>query len=84
MRRWNGWGDESIRIELPEAARAYLRERLGAPAPPQDAPFDRLVANVTFSRLPAHPLVDASPATRVLHARGQSLPDWLALRFGRI
>lgn len=84
MRRWNGWGDESIRIELPEAARAYLRERLGAPAPPQDAPFDRLVANVTFSRLPAHALVDASPATRVLHARGQSLPDWLALRFGRI
>ncbi len=84
MRRWNGWGDESIRIELPEAARAYLRERLGAPAPPQDAPFDRLVANVTFGRLPAHALVDASPATRVLHARGQSLPDWLALRFGRI
>jgi alkyldihydroxyacetonephosphate synthase len=84
MRRWNGWGDERVRIEVPQGALTYLYERLGTGAPPPDASFDSVVASVEAGRLPAHPLVDASAATRVLHARGQSLPDWFALRFGRI
>ncbi len=36
------------------------------------------------SHLPAHPLIDTDPADRARHARGQSLPDWVALRSGRV
>lgn len=84
MRRWNGWGEEAVQLDLPENALAYLRERLGEGVPPRDARFEEIVASAEPSRLPAHPTIDTSAATRVLHARGQSLPDWLALRFGRI
>ncbi len=84
MLRWNGWGDESVRVPLPDAALRYLRERLGPIAPPPDASLQSVVAGVAPSRLPEHPNIDTNPQTRVLHACGQSLPDWFALRFGRI
>lgn len=41
-------------------------------------------AGIPAGRLPAHPLVRTDARTRVLHARGQSLPDWFDLRFGRL
>jgi alkyldihydroxyacetonephosphate synthase len=84
MRRWNGWGDENVRVEIPQGALEYLRELIGSGNPPPDASFESVTAAVPASRLPQHPLVDVSPATRALHARGQSLPDWFALRFGRL
>jgi alkyldihydroxyacetonephosphate synthase len=84
MRRWNGWGDENVRVEVPQGALDYLRELIGPGNPPPDASFESVIANVPASRLPQHPLVDVTPTTRALHARGQSLPDWLALRFGRL
>src|SRR3972149_2063269 len=31
---------------------------------------------------PPHPLVIIDPAARLVHARGHSLPDWVALRYG--
>ncbi len=83
-RRWNGWGDASVCIDLPEDALAYLRERLGESTPPHDAPIDDVIAAVAPSRLPPAAAIDTTPLTRLQHARGQSLPDWLALRFGRI
>ena len=84
MRRWNGWGDENVRVEIPQGALEYLRELIGPGDPPPEASFESVTNAVPASRLPQHPLVDVSPATRVLHARGQSLPDWFALRFGRL
>ena len=84
MRRWNGWGDDAIAVPLPKAAIAYLAERVGAGTPPSDAALADVLARVTPSRLPADPRIDTNPETRVRHARGQSLPDWLALRFGQI
>ncbi len=84
MRRWNGWGDPAVSLDLAQRALTDLRERLGESTPPQDASLDDVVASVPASRLPPSAAVDVSPVTRVLHARGQSLPDWLALRFGRI
>jgi len=84
MRRWNGWGDDSIDYPLSENAGAFLEELVGPGAPPRDATFDEVVAGVPPGRLPPHPLVSADPAERVRHARGQSLPDWVALRSGRI
>ena len=84
MRRWNGWGDDSVDMELGTEARAFLRERLGAGTAPDDAGFDAACARLPAGRLPPHPLVDAGAPARLLHAYGQSLPDWLRLRYGRI
>lgn len=84
MRRWNGWGDDSVRYPLSASAGTFLSGRLGAGTPSKDAAFKDVVATVPASRLPTHPLVTTDAAERARHARGQSLPDWIALRSGRI
>ena len=84
MRRWNGWGDDTVPYHLPANAPALLDEWVGRGAPPRDVTPDEVLAAVPPSRLPAHPLVSAEPGDRLRHARGQSLPDWVALRSGRI
>ncbi|MBC7232461.1 MAG: FAD-binding oxidoreductase [Chloroflexi bacterium] len=84
MRRWNGWGDETFVYPLPDSAVPFLQDWIGPAEPPHDAALDEVISSVPDSRLPSHPLVDTDPFARVLHARGQSLPDWIALRSGRI
>jgi len=84
MKRWNGWGDERITYPLPESAARYLAAQLGAGTPIPDAAFEPVVAALPASRLPRHPLMITDPADRLRHARGQSLPDWIALRSGQI
>ena len=84
MKRWNGWGDVEIDFPLPEEARLFLRERLGPANPLADAAFEDVVAAVPESRFPEHPLLSRDPDQRLLHARGQSFPDWLALRSGKL
>lgn len=84
MRRWNGWGDESISSHLPDSAVAFLAERVGPGTPPFDATLGDALAAVPPALLPEHPLFSRDPLTRLLHARGQSLPDWVALRSGSV
>lgn len=84
MRRWNGWGDDTIDVALNDDALAFLEARIGAGQAPVDASFDAACAAIAPSRLAPHPLVDTSPSVRALHALGQSLPDWLRLRHGRL
>lgn len=84
MRRWNGWGSEQTDYPVPESALAALAEWVGPAQPVPQAVLDDIVRGVPEPPLPAHPLISTDPADRVLHARGQSLPDWVALRFGRI
>jgi len=84
MRRWNGWGDDTIHYPLPADASAFLEQRIGPATPPTDSDFAEVVARVPDSRLPDHPLVTADPACRVRHARGQSFPDWVVMRSGQI
>ncbi len=84
MRRWNGWGDDAVAYPLPAGAVRFLEERLGPGTPPRDATLSDVLATVPGSRLPPHPLVSREPDVRLRHARGQSLPDWIALRFGRV
>jgi len=50
----------------------------------RDATLEEVIARVPPSRLPAHSLISVDPAERVRHARGQSLPDWIAMRSGCI
>lgn len=83
MRRWNGWGDDGIVDEVPLAGLQALEGVLGRGTPPRDATLADVVAGIGPSRLPRHPLVETDAEVRLRHARGQSLPDWLALRSGR-
>ncbi len=88
MRRWNGWGDDQFSLELPPEGHRFLEARIGPGTPLPDARLEAVCEQVPESRLPADPevddLIDRSPECRVRHARGQSLPDWLALRSGDI
>jgi alkyldihydroxyacetonephosphate synthase len=84
MRRWNGWGDYATVYPLHITAGQYLRDLLGdAPTEP-DASFNQILASIPASGLPDHPLITTSAEERLRHSRGQSLPDWIALRSGKI
>jgi len=82
MRRWNGWGEESVNSPLSPAAAAFIKDVIGPGILSRDATLEEVIARVPPSRLPSHPFTSADPAERVRHARGQSLPDWIALRSG--
>lgn len=86
MQRWNGWGDEQFKLELPAQGQSFLSDRVGAARPLTDVTLESVCAKVPETRLPADSrvdaLIDTSAEARVRHARGQSLPDWLALRSG--
>lgn len=57
---------------------------VGPGKPPRDAGLEDVLAAVPQGRLPGHRLVTADPLERLRHSRGQSLPDWIALRSGRV
>jgi alkyldihydroxyacetonephosphate synthase len=85
MRRWNGWGDEAVSAHVGAAARRFLETRLGPATGPRDAALADVVARVAPSRLgPVDGLLDTDPELRLRHARGQSFPDLVALRSGRL
>lgn len=84
MRRWNGWGDDAVDVALEPQTLAFLQARIGPGAAPADARIEDVCAALAPSRLPPHRLVDTAPETRLRHALGQSLPDWLRLCYGRV
>ncbi len=84
MRRWNGWGDEAVTYSVHKSAAAFLKRLLGPGSPPKDASVQDALSHVPKSKLPRHPLISTDIAARLTHARGQSLPDWIDLRTGRI
>jgi len=84
MRRWNGWGDETVTAALPPRAIPFLADRLGPGSRPRDAPLRNVLERLPPPLVPATGGLDADPLSRLHHARGQSLPDWVALRSGRI
>src|SRR5260370_6086865 len=84
MKRWNGWGEETITAPLSAAATAFLQHIVGIGTPPRDATLEEVAASLPASRLPVRPGISTDPGARIRHARGQSLPDWIALRSGCI
>lgn len=84
MQRWNGWGDDSITYPVQPAAARLLADEMEPGTPPLDATLDEVLSSVPASRLPEHTLITSDPETRLRHSRGQSLPDWVALRSGHI
>ncbi|MHB8892797.1 MAG: FAD-binding oxidoreductase [Candidatus Limnocylindrales bacterium] len=87
MRRWNGWGDEDDDTHVGGSGRRFLEKALGPGVTPRDATLAQVVAAVPPSRLPNagdDPLLSTDPELRVRRARGQSFPDLVALRSGRL
>lgn len=84
MKRWNGWGDDknALDYELSTTALRFLASLIGKSTPLPDASLEQVLASVPESRLPPHELYSVDAEDRLRHARGQSLPDWLALRSG--
>lgn len=82
MRRWNGWGDDGFSMETPASGLAFLQTKVAAGSVLKDADLSEVCAQVPASRLPDHDLISTDTEARVRHARGQSLPDWLAMRSG--
>ena len=85
MRRWNGWIEEGAKPPpvAPGAIR-LLEAQIGQGTPPRDVTLDEVVAAAPESRLADVPGGSTDAVDRIRHSRGQSLPDWVALRSGRI
>ena len=85
-KRWNGWGNEDSEYQskLTDNLRQMLEALVGEGHPLPDATLEDVLETVPDSRAPDHPLLDRTAETRLRHARGQSLPDWLAVRSGAI
>ena len=84
MRRWNGWGDDTVTYAIPASAGSFLSSYVGIGQHSHDASLEEVLALVPKSRIPTHPLISTDPMVRLLHARGQSFTNWLDLRYGQI
>jgi alkyldihydroxyacetonephosphate synthase len=82
--RWNGWGYESIYIDMPCKAKELLTETIGSGKCQRDYPLNEYLKKVPPSRLISNPLITTTPRERLFHAHGQSLPDWIAFRGGTL
>jgi alkyldihydroxyacetonephosphate synthase len=84
MQRWNGWGDETISLDLPPKGREMLRDWVGEGRRQPDYPLEKILERIPAPRLSRHPRVSFDLKLRLDHAHGQSLPDWIALRYGTL
>lgn len=82
MRRWNGWGDDSVEFPLNPDAVEFLGEKIGKGKPRVDISLPDACRQLPASRLPAHPKITIDAEARVRASFGQSLQDWLKMRFG--
>ncbi len=82
--RWNGWGLEDVQLPLFPAVKQTLNQELGQGISGKSTLLNHVLQQIPESRLPDHALLDKTPWSRLLHARGQSLQDWAQLRFGQV
>ncbi|MCL6270432.1 FAD-binding oxidoreductase [Sansalvadorimonas sp. 2012CJ34-2] len=84
MRYWNSWGqDGSEKPHFTKTAKAFLKETVGEGRIHPEASLEDVCSQVSPSRIVAdHPLVSKDAEVRVRHARGQSFPDWVAMKSG--
>ncbi|WP_018692794.1 FAD-binding oxidoreductase [Algicola sagamiensis] len=83
-RRWNGWGATHISFPLKSEAHQFLKEKLGQTAPLKNATLEQALQTIPDSKLPQHSCYSICAETRLRHARGQSFPDWLAMKSGEL
>lgn len=84
MLRWNGYGEETITYPLSESARVHFGQMLGSSKRPQDAKRESLIIPQPYLFSKSHSLLQTDEETRLRHALGQSFPDLVVKRFGKI
>ncbi|MCJ7660342.1 MAG: FAD-binding oxidoreductase [Anaerolineales bacterium] len=84
MKRWNGWGNINTHYLLSQSSLHYLQKRIDRGVQTSDVKLEDVISSIPDSRLSHHALIRIDPEDRLRHARGQSLPDWIALRSGNI
>ena len=84
MKRWNGWGRTDYIYHFTESSKAFVEKMIGRGQIIPDASLQTTLKKVPKSRLPENILYSTDKEVRLRHARGQSLPDWIALRYGKI
>ncbi len=82
MRRWNGWGDETVDYVITDHVKNLLEEWVGKPKAPKDLSLDELKLRVPDSRLKDSNLINTDVEERIKHSVGQSFSDWVAIRTG--
>ena len=80
MKRWNGWGEETKTFNLPSQALKFLQDQIGQGDLSPDIDLLTALQSVPPSRISGQQAFITDNMTRLLHSRGQSLPDWIALR----
>ena len=84
MKRWNGWGDDRIYMDLPPQGIDMLHNLIGEGRARPDYPLEKFIEAMPESRLPRHPMISVDPKLRLDHSHGQSLADWIDLRGGTL
>jgi alkyldihydroxyacetonephosphate synthase len=84
MRRWNGWGDDRITYPVTSSSIDFLEQLVGKGSPPKDVSLQDTLARLPKSRLPQHALISTESTDRLVHARGQSFPNWLEMHSGML
>ncbi len=84
MKRWNGWGLTGTRVAVPEPFAQLLLTKLGATQAGPNATFDESLKAVPESLLEGESGFDTSPQIRLKNAVGQSFPDWVHIRSGKV
>src|SRR5512135_912326 len=91
MRRWNGWGEDSISPAVPPHAARFLEAAIGPGRATRSASLEDACARLErdrpsrlANRPGLHPLVSTRAEDRIRCGVGQSLGDWIGLRFGDV
>lgn len=84
MKRWNGWGRTDYSYHFAESSKTFVEKIVGAGQQVPDASLETVLKKVPRSRLPENPSCTTDAEIRLRHARGQSFPDWVAMRYGTV
>ncbi|HOJ00774.1 MAG TPA: FAD-binding oxidoreductase [Anaerolineaceae bacterium] len=84
MKRWNGWGKTDYTYHFAESSKQFVERMVGKGEIIPDATLETVLKKVPNSRLPENKLYTTDAEIRLRHARGQSFPDWVALRYGTV
>ncbi len=84
MKRIQGWGNSETDYPVPEPAQEYLAQTVGQPHNLTNITLEELLKKVPQSMLPSHPGILVDAETRLRHARGQSLNDWIDICDGLV
>ncbi len=82
MRRWNGWGDDSVTMEIPLSAIDLIRNEIGEGVLFKDAALDTHLERIVSPRISRHPVISVNARDRLDYSHGSGLAEWTALQTG--